>query len=148
MRKIFILIAFTIAFAACKKHQISSQAPIITGKWHIVSVTLIPLDSTGNVMNQGTIYPEPDRYFFQFNNNNSWNETLSADPGSNIGESGSYVMHGDTSFTLININAPANAVECHITTLTAFSFVFAFQRPTLFNGTTPGYLKYIFELRK
>jgi len=49
---------------------------------------------------------------------------------------------------LINANAPSKAVECKIASLTDTSFVFNFQRTTLFNGVTPGYLEYIFQLKK
>jgi len=70
------------------------------------------------------------------------------DPQSGIGESGSYILHADTSFTLINVNLPSSPEECKIVALTSSSFVFSHQKATLFNGVTPGYLEYLFELKK
>src|SRR4051794_39249681 len=98
----------------------------IVGKWNIITVTVIPLDSTGSAINSGTIYPEPSYYYFQFSANNTWVENLAPDSSSDLGESGSYALHADTSFTLTNVNAPAKAVECHIDSLTNTSFVFSF----------------------
>ena len=153
MKRLFTLILFAVTFAACKKNQTTSpsvqiQGNIISGKWTIISVTVIPRDSTGKAINTGTIYTEPSYYYFQFNADNSWVENLDPAPNANLSESGKYVLHADTSFTLTNMNVPLNPVECKITSLTDASFVFTNQRTTLFNGVTPGYLEYVFELKK
>ena len=152
MKRIFILSLFAITFTACKKTQTKTpdtqSGSKISGRWSIVSVTVIPRDSTGKVKNNGTVYPEPPYYYFQFNADNSWVENLNPDPNISLGESGSYVLHADTSFTLINVNLPSQPVECKIISLTAASFTFSHQKATLFNGVTPGYLEYLFELKK
>ena len=148
MQKLIFLLAVITSLVACQKnHNGSSPAPSIVGKWSINTVTVVPFDSTGNAINNGTIYTEPSYYHFQFNANNTWTENLSPDINSGIEENGSYVLHGDTSFTLINTNAPAKAVECRVDTLTKTSFVFSYRRGTLFNGITPGFLGYIFHLK-
>jgi hypothetical protein len=151
MKKLIIPALLIMLFAACSKdHMDEPPAPgnSIIGKWNIITVTVIPLDSTGSAINNGNIYPEPPYYYFQFNANNTWVEDLVSDTSSGLGENGSYLLHGDTSFTLTNVNAPSKAVECHIDSLTNTSFVFSFRRTTLFNGVTPGYLKSVFQLKK
>ncbi|MCC8426180.1 hypothetical protein [Mucilaginibacter sp. UR6-11] len=151
MKRLVVLILFAATLAACKKSQ-TMTLPVpgnkITGKWTINSVTVIPRDSTGKAINNGAVYPEPSYYYFQFNSDNTWAESLSPDPNSGIGEAGNYILHADTSFTLINVNLPSSPVECKITSLTDKSFVFTHQKATLFNGITPGYLEYIFDLKK
>ena len=151
MKKLFTLILFTAFFIACNKNQtgtVSTQDNKIAGKWKIITVTVIPRDSTGTAINNGTIYTEPPYYYYQFNTNLTWVENLAPDTNAGIDESGSYLLHADNSFTLINANAPSKAAECKIASLTDTSFVFNFQRTTLFNGVTPGYLEYIFQLKK
>src|ERR1700753_2474584 len=120
MKRIFILGLLVLTFAACKKTQ--TIAPIaagnkITGKWNIISVTVIFRDSTNKAINNGDVYNEPSYYYFQFNADNSWVENLSPSPEANLGESGSYVLHADTGFTLTNVNLPSNPVESKITSL-------------------------------
>ena len=151
MKRIFILSLLVITFAACKKNQ--TITPItagnkITGKWNIISVTVIFRDSTNKAINNGDVYNEPSYYYFQFNNDNSWVENLGPDPAISLGESGSYVLHADTSFTLVNVNLPSKPEECKIASITDTSFVFTHQKTTLFNGITPGYLEYLFKLKK
>ncbi len=147
-----ITILFTTIFVACKKTQTNTAPPVksnkMAGKWTIVSVTVIPRDSTGKAINNGTVYPEPSYYYFQFNADNSWVQNLAPDPNSGIGESGTYVLHADTSFTLTNVNLPASPEQCKIVTLNDSVFVFSHQKATLFNGVTPGYLEYLFDLKK
>jgi hypothetical protein len=58
------------------------------------------------------------------------------------------LLHADTTFTLINKNLPAQPEECRILSLTDTSFSFSHQRTTLFNGVTPGFLEYVFQLKK
>jgi len=152
MKRIFILGLLVITLAACKKTQILTP-PVqtgnkIAGKWTIISVTVIPRDSTNQPINSGTVYPEPSYYYFQFNTDNSWVESLSPTTDDSLGESGNYVLHADTGFTLINVNLPSSPVECKIVSITDTAFVFTRQRPTKFNGVTPGYLEYLFKLKK
>ena len=151
MKKPVAIILIAIAFVTCKKDQTAmttTQTSKMTGKSNIVTVTVIPSDSTGKAINNGNIITEPSYYYFQFNVDNTWVESLTPDPNADLGESGSYILHADTSFTLINVNAPSKAAECRIATLTDTTFEFHFQRTTLFNGVTPGYLEYIFNLKK
>lgn len=148
MQKLIFLLAVITSFVACKKnHNDSSPAPFIFGKWSIHTVTVVPFDSTGNAINNGTVYTESSNYYFQFNANNTWTENLGPDINAGIEENGSYALHGDTSFTLINTNAPTKSAECRIDTLTNISFVFSYRRSTLFNGITTGFLNYIFHLK-
>ena len=152
MKRVIIFSLIAITFAACKKNKTTTPtvqpANKIAGKWNIISVNVIPRDSTGKAINNGTIYIEPSYYYFKFNNDNSWVENLGPDPAISLGESGSYVLHADTSFTLINVNLQSEPEECKITSITATSFVFSHQKATLFNGVTPGYLEYLFKLKK
>ncbi|MDO6435002.1 lipocalin family protein [Flavitalea sp. BT771] len=150
MKIMFLPILFVTAFAACRRDDPgmpSPQAKKITGKWNIITVTVIPRDSTGKAINDGTVYTEPSYYYFQFNTNFTWVENLAPDV-TPIGESGTYRLHGDTAFTLVNEHVPSQPEECKIVTLTDTTFVFSHQRPTLYNGITPGFLEYVFKLRK
>lgn len=152
MKTIFILSLFAITLAACKKAQTISpnihMGNKMTGKWTISTVTVIPQDSTGKAINNGTTYPEPSYFYFLFNADNSWVENLAPDPNLPLDETGSYVLHADASFTLINKDLPSSPVECKITALTDTSFTFTHQKSTKFNGITNGYLEYIFKLKK
>jgi len=152
MKNIFVLGLFAIIFASCKQGQTITPTPLpgnkITGKWNIISVTVIPRDSTGKAINNGAVYIEPPYYYFQFNADNSWVENLGPAANFSFGEGGSYVLHADTSFTLVNMNLPSSPEECKIASLTDTSFIFSHQKTTLFNGLTPGYLEYVFELKK
>ena len=150
MKNIFKVFAFVTILVACKKNQGNMPTPggnQITGKWTILSVTVIPYDSTGKAMSDSATYPEPDYYYFQFNNDLTWLENLTPDL-SPAGESGTYSLKADTGFTLINKNLPLQPEECKILSLTSTSFQFSHQRPTLFNGVTPGSLEYIFKMKK
>jgi hypothetical protein len=149
MKAIFSLILSVILFAACKKDSgmTSQQGSSINGKWTITTVTVIPHDSTGAAMNSGTVYTEPSYYYFQFNSDLTWLENLTPDTPP-AGERGNYTLHGATSFTLINVNLPSSPEECKIITLTSSSFVFSHTEPTLFNGVTPGFLEYVFQMKR
>jgi hypothetical protein len=150
MQKLLLLLAVSAIFIACSKNHDSAPTPgaSIVGKWSINTVTVIPLDSAGTAINNGTVYSEPSYYHFKFNSNSTWMEDLGAGPDSAIEENGTYTLHGDSSFTLINTNAPAKAVECFIDTLTETRLVFTYRRNTFYNGITPGFLRYIFDLNK
>jgi len=149
-KKLFISLLFLIAFAACRRGQPAMPTPPgnkIFGKWTIVTVTVIPRDSTGKAINDSTVYPEPSYYYFQFNTDLTWLESLTPDL-SPAGESGTYTLQADTGFTLINKNLPAQPEPCKIVSLMDTSLVFSHQRTTLFNGITPGFLEYVFQLKK
>ncbi|HEY6957135.1 MAG TPA: hypothetical protein VI385_17905 [Flavisolibacter sp.] len=150
MRTLIISLTVAALLLACHKKQEEADlsTPSMVGKWTINSVTVVPFDSTATPINNGTTYPEPSYYYFSFTTANTWLENLAPEPASGLDESGTYQLHGDTSFTLTNTNAPAKAVECRIDTLTNAQFVFTYQRSTLYNGITPGYLEYIFHLAK
>ena len=149
MKKLIAPVLLLMLFAACRKDKVDVAADnSISGKWNIITVTVIPLDSSASAINSGTIYTEPPYYYFQFNADNTWAENLASDTSSGISESGSYMLYTDNSFTLTNANVPTNSMKCNIDSLTNASFVFSFSRIILFNGITPGYLKYIFQLKK
>jgi hypothetical protein len=150
MQKLILLLAVVVCHTSCKKNHDSSPTPVpsIVGKWNITVVKVIPFDSTGIAINSGTVYTEPLYYYFQFNSDDTWTENLGPEPNSRIAENGTYALHSDSSFTLVNKNAPAKAVECAIDTLTNTRFVFTYRRSTLYNGITPGYLLYRFDLKK
>jgi hypothetical protein len=151
MKNTIILIALVTGFVACSKNQgapPSPQGKTITGKWTILSVTVIPHDSTGAAINNGTVYTEPSYYYYQFNNDLTWLENLSPDV-SPAGESGNYSVNADTTgFTLINKNLPSQPVECKIVSLTSTTFTFTHQHATKYNGITPGFLEYIFQMKR
>jgi hypothetical protein len=152
MKRPFILIFLAaILFVSCKKNH-TEILPVkgnkIVGDWNINTVTVVPRDSLGNVMSTGSTVTEPSYYHFLFNADGTWVEVLAPDPESDIDESGNYILHADTSFTLINVNAPALPVECSITSISDTSMVFTHQKATLYNGITRGYLEYIFRLKK
>jgi len=150
MRKMPVLILFVTVFAACRRDDPgmpSPQARKITDKWNIITVTVIPHDPTGKTINDGTVYTEPSYYYFQFNANFTWVENLA--PNVNpIGESGTYTLLADTAFTLVNEHVPSQPEECKIVALTDTTFIFSHQRATLYNGITPGFLEYVFKLKK
>jgi len=150
MKYIFILIAAVTTFVACNKNQGNMPSPgnnKILGKWTILSVTVVPHDSTGKVINDSAVYTEPNYYYFQFNNDLTWLENLTPDL-SPAGESGSYLLKDDTGFTLINKNLPSQPEDCKILSLTNTAFEFSHQRPTKYNGITPGILEYIFKMAR
>lgn len=149
MKAIMSLTLLAILFAACKKDNngTTQGGNAITGKWKIITVTVIPHDSLGVAMNNGTEYPQPSYVYFQFNADLTWleNESPNQPPA---GEEGNYVLHSNTGFTLTNANLPASPVECKISFLTNSDFVFSHTEPTKFNGVTPGFLEYVFKMQK
>lgn len=145
------LILSAILLAACHKSQNAPPPPpaTIAGNWNIDSVTTYFYDSAGlrNPGAKGYAFPG---YYFRFNADNSWVETLQ-DTSTNSGISGgTYTVTSDSTFTLLYANAPANTAvaPCKISLLTHTTFIFSKQLPTLFNGVTPGYIKYVFRLVK
>ncbi|MGZ3777927.1 MAG: hypothetical protein ACXVI9_10215 [Mucilaginibacter sp.] len=152
MKTWLALLLLLVTFTACKKTK--TEPPImannkIVGKWQLQSVTVIPRDSTGIIMNAGNTYPEPSYFYFNFRTDGTWVELLSPETPADLGETGNYILHADTSFGLTYAGAPAlPPVECKIVSLSDTSFVFTNQRATLYNGVTRGYLEYVFKLSK
>jgi hypothetical protein len=77
MKELVIPILLVMIFAACRKGQMDGPPPphnSIVGKWNNITITVVPLDSTGSAINNGTIYIEPPYFYFQFKANNTWVE--------------------------------------------------------------------------
>lgn len=150
MKRLSFLILSTVLFAACKKTRIESPSPSknnFAGKWNIVSVTTMLLDSTGKTLQGGNTYPNPAGNYFQFNNDGTWSEKLLGDDIADIGENGTYTINSDTSFTLVN--SANGAIEpCKVSSLSPSLFVFSHERGTAVNGVTPAIIEYIFKLTK
>jgi hypothetical protein len=153
----FILL--TISLAACDKHQSNPLSPNgnpilpagqanIVGKWNIISVTTYFYDSAGLRNNSVHVYPGQPFYYFQFNSDKSWVESLVPDTLSDLGMTGTYTLTSDSTFTLLNPKGVPPATPCTILSLADTLFVFSHQRPTAFNGTDSGYIKYVFQLKK
>jgi len=120
----------------------------ISGKWRIDSLVSIARDSVGNVTGTQLFPIQPGMtYYFQFNNDGTWSETLtsgSTTPDLNA-SNGNYVLKSDTTFDMIYLNN--QTFNCHITRLTPTSFTFNRSYATLFNGTSPGTIERIFTLK-
>ena len=88
--------------------------------------------------------------YFQFNDDYSWSESLVVRLDTNVVAKGIYSYTSNNTFNLIYPDAsPARKKEpCNIISLTNTSFIFSKQLPTVFNGTDPGYIKYVFRLTK
>jgi hypothetical protein len=158
MKKAFIgLVLSSISLIACKKyHPLMPQGqPSISGTWMVNSVTTYYYDAAGLRGSNTYNYsggPGNPRYNFDFNTDQSWDESYSAssqDPLHLIA-SGTYAVTSDSSFTLVYPNAsPATTNEpCKILSLENNLFVFSKQLTTVFNGTDPGYIQYVFHLSK
>jgi len=153
-------ILLAILLAACHKHQ--STPPLspggnpgqpagqanIVGKWNIISVTTYSYDSAGLRNNGVHVYPGQPFYYFQFNSDKSWVESLVPDTLSDLGLTGTYTVTSDSTFTLLNPKAMPPETPCAILFLTDTAFSFSHQRPTAFNGSDSGYIKYVFQLKK
>jgi hypothetical protein len=158
MKKIYTcFILLTISLAACDKHQGNPLLPggnppagqaKIVGKWNILSVTTYFYDSAGLRNNGVHVYPGQPFYYFQFNSDTSWVESLVPDTLSDLGITGTYTITSDSTFTLLNPKASPPATPCTILSLADTLFVFSHQHPTAFNGTDSGYIKYVFQLKK
>jgi len=146
----FILLTLTLA--ACNKHQGDQNSQTgqsnIVGKWNIESVTTYAYDSAGLRNNGVQVYTGQPFYYFQFNADKSWVESLVPDSTANLGITGTYVLTSDSTFDLVNPKATPPATPCKILTLTSSRFAFSHQHLTAFNGTDSGYIKYVFQLKK
>ncbi|HWC54450.1 MAG TPA: hypothetical protein VG676_12770 [Chitinophagaceae bacterium] len=159
MKKTIIgLILPVIFLAAC--HNDHNNVPIppgqlsIVGKWNVDSVTTYFYDSSGLLQMGVHVYPAgaPDYpYHFQFNNDHSFVESLHLSTDSDYtAAAGTYTFASDSAFTLIYPTASAgrDVEPCSIISLTGTSFVFSKKLATVFNGTDPGYIKYVYQLTK
>ncbi len=157
-KTIFGFALSAILLSACKKDQHNpvmgpGQYSII-GEWNVDSVTTYFYDST-DLREMGVhVYPAgaPDYpYRFRFNMDNSWTESLHLPADSDyVAANGTYNFTSDSSFTLTYVSAVAGkeTEPCKIITLTGSSFVFSKQLSTVFNGTDPGYIKYVYQLTR
>lgn len=146
-----------VLLMACHKDHTGSQGPSqlsIVGKWNIDTVTTYFYDSTGLREKGVHAYPvgAPDYpYHFLFNNDNSFMESIHLPSDSDyVAATGTYSFTSDSSFTLTYPTAAAgkDVEPCKIISLTNTSFVFSKQLATVFNGTDPGYIKYVYQLTR
>jgi hypothetical protein len=147
---IFLL---ALSLAACTRSSSPPGNPFpgqpsIVGKWTIINVTTYAYDSAGLRNNGVQVYPGQPYYFYQFNADKSWLESLVPDSLSDLGITGTYAVTSDSTFTLTNLKAITPNTPCSILYLTDTSFSFSHQHSTVFNGTDSGYIKYVFHLRK
>jgi len=146
-----------IILIACKKNGGDRVVPpgqlSIAGKWNVDSVNVFFYDAAGSLDSSEIGYPIADlKYalYFQFNGDQSWSESLAAGSDTTVVAEGTYSYTSNNTFDLTYPNAnPARKIEpCKIISLTNGSFIFSKQLPTVFNGTQPGYIKYLFRLTK
>ncbi len=156
-KAVIVFFISSILLAACHKYQTdpSNHAqPSIVGTWNVDTLTTYFYDSAGLHEMGVHVYPAgaPDHpYRFRFNDDYSWVESLHSpsDPDY-IAANGTYTITSDSTFTLMYVTAVGGKeIEpCKILSLTGTSFVFSKQLTTVFNGTVPGYIKYVFQLTK
>jgi len=156
-RTVVGLILPAIILVACSKNKdnrvISPEPSSIAGKWNVDTVRVYFYSGAGVFDSSVIGYPvvglnEP--LYFQFNEDSSWSESLVDHSDTIVVTEGIYSYTSANSFTLVYPNAsPTRKNEpCDIISLTSSSFVFSKQRPTVFNGTEPGNIKYVFKLKK
>ena len=125
----------------------------IAGKWNVNSVNIYFYNAAGLLDSSEIGYPIADLeypLYFQFNEDYSWSESLVERLDTSIVANGTYNYTSNDTFNLIYPNAsPTRKDEpCNIISLTNTSFIFSKRLPTIFNGTYPGYIKYVFRLTK
>ena len=152
-----LLIVEAVVLIACHKNQLNPVTRLsqpIVGKWNVDTLTTYFYDSGRLLQMDVHVYPvgAPDYpYRFQFNNDLSWTESFHS-PGDPdyVAANGTYSFNSDTTFILMYVAAAAGKqVEpCKIISVTDTSFVFSKELRTFFNGTDPGYIKYVFQLTR
>jgi hypothetical protein len=118
----------------------------IMGQWTISSVTTYAIDSSGILPNGIRAYPGQPGSFFQFNAQGGWLESQAPDTPTYVTIRGTFTIISDSTFTLTD--SMGNSELCTLDSLTATLFDFSHQRNTLFNGTDPGVIKYVFRLTR
>lgn len=151
--KVFALFFLAIVLmVSCKKYDDPTQATepqtatLIIGKWSFNSVTTVYRDSTGTERGSHTYTNDPQAYF-QFNQNGMWLESLLPDSLLSGVESGIYEVNSDSTFTLKYPGINTDELN-KIYFLTSHSFKFSHTRSTMFNGTIPGTVEYVFDMYK
>jgi hypothetical protein len=87
----------------------------------------------------------------QLNVDNTFAETMHFPSNPDyIVTNGTYALTSDSSFTLTYPTAVAGKEmePCKIVSLSITSFVFSKQLTTVFNGTEPGYIRYVYQLTR
>jgi hypothetical protein len=158
MKKTVIDLVLPVIFlVACNKnegnHAVRPGHPSIGGKWNVDSVSLYFYNAAELLDSNEIGYPIAGfeyPLYFQFNDDYSWSESLVVRLDSNVVDKGIYSYTSNNTFNLIYPAAtPARKDEpCNIISLTNTSFIFSKRLPTIFNGTDPGYIKYVFRLTK
>jgi hypothetical protein len=158
MKKTFIGLVLPVIFlVACSKnegdHAVPPGHPSIAGKWNVDSVNIDFYNAAGLLDSSEIGYPVADLkdpLYFQFNNDYSWSESLILRSDTDVVAKGIYNYTSNNTFNLTYPDAsPARKEEpCNIISLTNTSFIFSKRRITVFNGTDPGYVKYVFRLTK
>lgn len=154
----FYLFVLAVLVVGCHKPPVTTNpSPTsIVGRWNIDTVTTFFYDSTGlrgsEVGFPVPLLPDLYRSTFQFKADGSWTDSLTSTTQGYLLEAskGVYTITSDTSFTLFYPDAtPARMNEpCHIVSLTNNAFIFTKQIASVFNGTDPGYTKYVFKLSR
>ena len=143
-------IIIAVIYISCRPSYSSpppTPASTIQGKWNILTVTTLAYDAGGQPWAGGSnIYTPPPGTFFEFDANGRWTESLSPDSLPFVTQRGTYTVASSTQFTYSD--SLGHHTDCLIDTLTTSLFVFNHQKNTLFNGVTPGTLKYVFRMTK
>ena len=151
------LILSVIFLIACKKNGSDPTVPptqgSIAGTWKVDSVHVYFYNASGQLDSSEIGYPVEDLeylLYFKFNDDQTWSEALVISADTTIAAKGTYSYTSDSTFDLVYPDArPAKRDElCNIISLANTSFVFSKQLPTVFNGTDPGSIKYVFRLTK
>jgi len=158
MKKTVIDLVLPVIFlVACNKNKGSQAVPpghaSIAGKWNVDTVNLYFYNAAELLDSSEIGYPMAYLeypLYFQFNDDYTWSESLVVRLDSNVVDEGTYSYTSNKTFNLIYPDAnPARKDEpCDIISLTNTSFIFSKRLPTVFNGTSPGYVKYVFRFTK
>lgn len=121
----------------------------MVGNWHIDSVNTFFYYTDGSFRGSGVYVGQQD-YYFHFQADHSWEESFTPDVPSNLTLNGSYTLTSDSTFTLKTPGAidKDSALPCKILSLSQSSFVFSKRRTTVYDGTLPGYMDYVFHMKK